>query len=632
MNNTIIIFIITLIIPLSSLAQTVKDNLEKYWYLRQRLEDHFIVISPNDEAGTNIPANTVHKNGIMNWHDGNSGMQYYIGMLATEYRLLKDNGLDYQNTLQKLDYAIKAVERLDYTAETYWDGEPCMNGYFIRDDVHSTFDDTAVIKGLNENFAGRIIDATFTHFEPALDNSQDNVWHYLLNFALVVKLVDDIDIKNRVKKLAGDMVNHMHSYDWSWTFSSQNKITYVCYNFGETHFWDIIPAGENTHQHWFDAWVLRNPVNHGLSHAWQVWEQPPSHVGRQWGFAEAAHWITGQDHHYASSENDKFEINILANNASEEGNYSFKALFTVIGYYWQYINTRFDPGNPHHEHFPLIWQILHEDVDLGDFKPAYDNLLNSCPECGPFYYKENGIITYPPQWGFQNRLISDPGEPGELRITGDLCGIDYMLLNNLYWLVYFPAKFIDTDYPIGTSGTISEPAVITANTITANNTIHPSCDVTYQANAKIILKPGFKVEYPTRFKAIVDGPGPVYNTTASAPVCDPIAPDSQKSTSNRTYSYDGNKLTEDSQFKNNKDEFTAKIYPNPTNNELMIILSKNFTDKIRIEIVDISGQILYSEINYGNSLILDISKIGKGIYYLRIISGENTIIERIVIQ
>ena len=87
MNNTIIIFIITLIIPLSSLAQTVEDNLEKYWYLRQRLEDHFIVISPNDEPGTNIPAITVHKNGIMNWHDGNSGMQYYIGMLATEYRL-----------------------------------------------------------------------------------------------------------------------------------------------------------------------------------------------------------------------------------------------------------------------------------------------------------------------------------------------------------------------------------------------------------------------------------------------------------------------------------------------------------------------------------------------------------------
>ncbi len=632
MKNTIIIFIIILIIPLSSLTQTVEDNLEKYWYLRQRLEDHFIAISPNNESGTNIPAITVQKNGIMNWHDGNSGMQYYIGMLATEYRLLKDNGLDYQNTLQKLDYAIKAVERLDSTAETYWGGEPCMNGYFIRDDVPSTFDDTAVIKGLNENFAGRIIDATFTHFDPALDNSQDNVWHYLLNFALVVKLVDDIDIKNRVRKLAGNMVNHMHSFDWSWAFSSQNKITYVCNNSGETHHWAIIPAGENTHQRWFEAWIMRNPVNYGLAHAWQVWEQPPSHVGRQWGFAEAAHWITGLNHHYASSEDDKFEIEILANNASEEVNYSFKALFTVIGYYWQYINTRFDPSNPHHEHFPLIWQILHEDMDLGDFKPAYENLLNSCPECGPFYYKEDGIITYPPQWGFENRLISDPGEPGELRITGDLSGIDYMLLNNLYWLVYFPAKFIDTDYPTGSSGTISEPAVITANKITANNTIHPSCDVTYKANTKIILKPGFKVEYPARFKAIVDGPGPVYNTTASAPDCDPIAPDLLKSTSNRTYSYNGNKLAEDSQFKNDKDEFTAKIYPNPTNNELMIILSKNFTDKIRIEIVDISGQILYSEINFGNRLILDISKIGKGIYYLRIISGEKTIVERIIIQ
>ena len=55
-------------------------------------------------------------------------------------------------------------------------------------------------------------------------------------------------------------------------------------------------------------------------------------------------------------------------------------------------------------------------------------------------------------------------------------------------------------------------------------------------------------------------------------------------------------------------------------------------DKSRIEIADISGQILYSEINYENRISLDISKIGKGIYYLRIILGDKIIVKKIIIQ
>jgi hypothetical protein len=43
-----------------------------------------------------------------------------MGMLATEYKLLKNEGKDTTKTLQELLYALKAIERLDTSAESYY--------------------------------------------------------------------------------------------------------------------------------------------------------------------------------------------------------------------------------------------------------------------------------------------------------------------------------------------------------------------------------------------------------------------------------------------------------------------------------------------------------------------------------
>ena len=43
-----------------------------------------------------------------------------MGMLATEYKLLKNEGKDTTKTLQELMYAINAIERLDSSAESYF--------------------------------------------------------------------------------------------------------------------------------------------------------------------------------------------------------------------------------------------------------------------------------------------------------------------------------------------------------------------------------------------------------------------------------------------------------------------------------------------------------------------------------
>lgn len=76
----------------------------------------------------------------------------YIGVLATEYRLLKDKGQYDALTKVKHDlfYALSAVNRLDYNAELiigsnvhpgnpHSTSGPNLNGFFVRDDIPSNF-------------------------------------------------------------------------------------------------------------------------------------------------------------------------------------------------------------------------------------------------------------------------------------------------------------------------------------------------------------------------------------------------------------------------------------------------------------------------------------------------------------
>ena len=68
---------------------------------------------------------------------------YYIGLLATEYKLLKDNGqnADAITTLQELNLALDALNRMDYCeGDAPWNNfwfTSRYDGFFIRDDYPS---------------------------------------------------------------------------------------------------------------------------------------------------------------------------------------------------------------------------------------------------------------------------------------------------------------------------------------------------------------------------------------------------------------------------------------------------------------------------------------------------------------
>lgn len=125
---------------ISNLAGTIYSqggfkNQQKYWFMRQRLNEKFVKVGP--DHGESLPAgayqvvaegqwnNTTDINKKIYWGSETPGrMGYYIGVLATEIKLLRDKGEDYSNTVMELYYALNAIDRLDDYGEIIMEYQP----------------------------------------------------------------------------------------------------------------------------------------------------------------------------------------------------------------------------------------------------------------------------------------------------------------------------------------------------------------------------------------------------------------------------------------------------------------------------------------------------------------------------
>ncbi|WP_343636322.1 T9SS type A sorting domain-containing protein [Fluviicola sp.] len=149
---------LTIVSPPVSLSQTpnMHGRLAKYWFYRWRLRNDFMVMG--EGPGQSLVADVRNKwrAQYMLWGDVTIMHGYYLTMLALEHKILQDKGrwADLKNNERELYYAIKAFERLDRVAETFYSSEPGfdeiyrtgdsrlpedVNGYFFRDDVPPDF-------------------------------------------------------------------------------------------------------------------------------------------------------------------------------------------------------------------------------------------------------------------------------------------------------------------------------------------------------------------------------------------------------------------------------------------------------------------------------------------------------------
>ena len=74
------------------------------------------------------------------------------------------------------------------------------------------------------------------------------------------------------------------------------------------------------------------------------------------------------------------------------------------------------------------------------------------------------------------------------------------------------------------------------------------------------------------------------------------------------------------------------IYPNPTNNILNVEISNNNISDIRIELINVHGQLIKELIIENNMSEINVTDFAPGVYYLKINSESNIFIEKVVIQ
>jgi hypothetical protein len=313
---------------------------DKYVLYRNRLLQEWIMVSSDvEQFGVNIPAvdrrlDTLGNVAWVSWSDGNSNFNHWLGILATEYRLLKNNKQDYQETLAMLLYSMIALERLDlyseYTLRKHHNTDAGkkdselvkypddINGFLIRDDVSLGFW-RQYYKHFNGEYGwhNKTKDGTNRYSSifqigviPKQGMSQDNIIYMLQSLALVKFLVDDEDIsKIEIKfrndyipdylKSKGIMKGNIVSFD-NWVDDLTDSFAMHCRpeypeqkivlkpNKGrarpsENQFGGIMSS----------YWYIMNPVTNDL-----VAEGNGEDMGvwmNSYGIAEAANFITGKD-------------------------------------------------------------------------------------------------------------------------------------------------------------------------------------------------------------------------------------------------------------------------------------------------------------------------------------------------
>ena len=235
MKKPLLTFLLLFILH-QTFSQSNWYDQNKYWYYRYRLVKDFLARGeenplnclpggPGSGSGYSIPAGHIWSKGTkpgddnividvdMYWGDGTTYLGWYIGVLATEYKLLLDNNQSTTATLKELYYAMKAYERLDRKSEKIYTTHmgvtsDCslgfLNGIFVRDDVaQETMDQLPELVAKYSVDDGQFV--VHSDFENSLKGTattltkehnifptQDQIACLFMGFALVKKCVGNL--------------------------------------------------------------------------------------------------------------------------------------------------------------------------------------------------------------------------------------------------------------------------------------------------------------------------------------------------------------------------------------------------------------------------------------------------------
>jgi hypothetical protein len=437
---TLFICLINLIFQ-SAFSQTPEDNLSKYWQYRNLFKKQFVFVGEN--PGEGIPFATLHPNEDISWNGtwdrqlecfprpsgigaittGDATLQIgiYLGVLATEYALLKPLGYSTSGIEREIYHAIKAFERLDLGAEAYF-GNPGPNDptFFLRDDIPFGFARDSEEKYWIRNWIAanpadsliHVVKGDFTCANLSEEakypgvTSQDQVAHLSLGFTLLQGYLDNEAQFNGVGLKEYGRVVYRRLYDG---FKA-------------------------------NGFVAGKPVQ--LPNSWRLDYRSLIQAG--YPFKRVINLFFGGNEFNPGTDRNNW-LNLFLPGYLLNPDKPYNA---AMGFIWAAIGDAINSENwlatetkkRHLEVYALLHACIHNKNVGADLPEAhFRNLLDVAPCNIPCSYAPSGCPT--PEnvdWNAGYRWTNNNRNSNQDWQRGFFNGIDYMLLYNLYHLKYNP--------------------------------------------------------------------------------------------------------------------------------------------------------------------------------------------------
>lgn len=668
-----------LLAPLLSKAQIGYDEYNKYWYYRHRLTTEFMVPGKSSilicsgPSGYSIPAETTFSgpggaypdNRMINFVDGTISLGYYLGVLATEFLLLKESSWNTEQTKKELYWAMSALERLDSRSRTWFypDDNTCegINGYFVRDDVfESIFSENPVFNRYKidgqYNYRSDYLKSRDATNKPDMATvTTDQISHLYEGLALIKKCFEEYPNENfngykfreRAMRIAESLAFYLNSKDWivkdEKGYQPKESMQFRREGYGY-----LIAKAAGFISDDYSSKDFLSSVSPFTEGSWQIKIKVLTRT-ILWNLIGRARDFTVSHITSATAVGNPFNITDTKN-----------LLDHVDG------NSKYDLG-----YYNLLHSYLRDRNDLLDGK-WYSHLkkapcwgityrpVNSVIEPGHAYY--NGVSG----WVSTNRWVRYSKRYFYINTDGHYKanGLDYMILYNLYLLYYKsrnPGLVGDLPFrPPGYSLTINSTNntlnydLESYNSITINSSVNFNANTTRRiiANNAIHLLNGFSFKAEDNKVLVISSRG---NVNACGypldeygePIGDPGTPlriaqeivDEEEKINNSRNNYVEKKneykplsqyLEEREVSKiSGKESFFAKTYPNPSSeNSIKLYISSETIRTVSIVMYNSMGQI---EQDFGDFYInsftetktLNMSQKPKaGVYFIHINSSK----------
>jgi len=551
------------IIPSIITAQNTEYSFKKLWNYQNRLRyyvnpscDTCTALEKHGEGLIMNPRNLC-VNPVASYGQENIVLGYYIGVLATEYRLLANNGqsVDALKALNELNRVLDEVIRKDECAESRapWNLTDYYDGFFIREDIFS--DESGGGPGHTSSF--------LNHHELNFGlTSNDNYWNPSIHRGIplyINSLGDTNSDESLYYRADGTPYSHWPSDSLKNNAMSQDESIGLFLGMALVHKFAMGTTADDKAKEITDLIIMKIRNNDAKGLNWDIHYPDGSkidnhHGGRcgfySYGIAKAGvyivrphkgirHYLTAVGRLGSSLIWKKFIPNYCLM-WCKSINMHMEATLGDIGYSWKK-NTA---GIVHDKTFLYNWEdfyllfykVLHNSskttLTAGDWNDAWNLALEqmaNAPCYGPYCYQygDNNPPEFSPYgWGSSLKFTHDTldqnqGEHGD---RGSFSGVDYMLLYNLNNILFCGSsppyincsdRTLSGTLPLlaqglGTNNNPQKYNVIHSiestqiiDNVTAPNPSGNSGNITYRAGTSISLLPGFAVSAGATFWALI---------------------------------------------------------------------------------------------------------------------------------